>query len=223
MKKISFVLVCLLLLCIFPLTSCNKYDSKYVYDGTSLIGKWREESFDENNYKIYEFGDDGKASYRFYVCGIENKSYSVTLDYKITDNNKITLIGDNYFFEGFFSIKDKEAVMSDGKNDISVLEKYDLTYNDTQKDILGSWKCTDDGVVWNVSFSDDGNGENTTSGGKIKMLYSTKGNELYMIPIVDENSPLVTSAQLIRLTFETDGETMKITTVSGSVINLERE
>ena len=51
MKKLILISVLAIIAC-FMISCGSKYNKDYVYDGTSLVGKWQEEDFDEKYYKM---------------------------------------------------------------------------------------------------------------------------------------------------------------------------
>ena len=95
MKKLIVTFIVVILACMF--TSCSKYDKNYVYDGTSLVGKWQEVDFEEGLYKIYEFKADGTVTYTFYTYGIVygDDLNGVTQEYRVDGNNTLVLV-DSY-------------------------------------------------------------------------------------------------------------------------------
>ena len=69
MKKLILISVLAIIAC-FMISCGSKYNKDYVYDGTSLVGKWQEEDFDEKYYKIYDFKADGTVTFSYYTYGI---------------------------------------------------------------------------------------------------------------------------------------------------------
>ena len=224
MKKISFILIPILLLSVLSFTSCKKniYNPDYVYDGVALVGKWREDNYEDKFYKVYEFGSDGKASCKCFIYGMEDEMYAVSTDYRVTDNNKIIMINDEgTFSENYFSVNsDGRLVISDGKNDVSVLVKYDLTYNDDIDAITYKWICIDEGIDWNLTLNGDGTAVNEISGVPVKMKYSVKDGTLYMIP--DEIFVEFSSEQMMSVKYNMEGNVLKLTVDDGSVRTFER-
>lgn len=224
MKKFSLVLIPILLLTVLSFTSCKKniYDPDYVYDGVALVGKWREDNYEDKFYKVYEFGADGKASYKCFIYGMEDEMYTVNTDYRVTDNNKIVMSNDEGIFaENYFSVNsDGKLVISDGKNDISVLVRYDLTYNDDIDVITGEWICTDEGIDWILILNGDGTAVNKMSGVSVKMKYSVKDGTLYMIP--DEIFVEFTSEQMMSVKYNKEGNVLKLTVDDGSIRTFEK-
>ena len=85
--------IVLLIIAAICVTAClifggSNFDENYRYDGHSLIGKWREKSYDEVSYISYEFYENGKVELKEYSYGIELKS---TLGTYSVDVNKITV------------------------------------------------------------------------------------------------------------------------------------
>ena len=53
MKKI--ILILSLVACLISITllmGCDLYNEDYVYDGSSLIGKWMDDDLDPNSYDV---------------------------------------------------------------------------------------------------------------------------------------------------------------------------
>ncbi len=168
MKKLVFTLIVILFACM--MVSCSEYDKDYVYDGTSLVGKWQEEDFDEGLYKIYEFKEDGTVTYTFYTYGIVYSAdlNGVTQEYRVEGNNTLVLV-DNYNngtnkieTKVNFSIdEDNQLVLHDDGEDINILHPYSLPYDDISP-IVGKWISeteTDSGKIQKDLFWFLENGE----------------------------------------------------------------
>lgn len=226
MKKLSLILALLLLACTLSFTSCNKnlYDPDYVYDGEALVGKWREENYKDEFYKVYEFDGDGKVSYKYFVYGIENDSATETAEYYVTDKNKITTLNEKGdFFDNYFSVNsDGRLVISNGKDDVLILVKYDLTYNENADEITGEWVCTDEGIGWRLTLNGDGTGTNElTSYPAISVKYSVKEGTLYMFP--DKSSLQFISTNVMSVKYNKEGNVLKLTVDDGSIRTFEKE
>ena len=145
MKKLVFILMAVLFA--LMLVSCDEYDKDYVYDGTSLVGKWQEEDYEEGLYKIYEFKSDGTVTYTFYTFGIVygDDLNGVTQEYWVEGNNTLVLV-DNYNNGANkietrvnFSIdENKKLVLHSEGDDINILHPYSLPYDEVSP-IVGKW------------------------------------------------------------------------------------
>ena len=149
--KTKIISIILVLVALFALTSCKKdgfnYDSKYKYDGISLIGKWQSANPDHSAYSVYEF-EGGRENYNnatvtVYIYGIEAVRMEAT--YRVEDNNTLVLdFGDgltNTSTERYkFSISDSKIYINDSNK--TTLEPYNLNYNQDQK-IYGTWRDTE--------------------------------------------------------------------------------
>ncbi|MGM9645837.1 MAG: hypothetical protein ACI3XS_04020 [Eubacteriales bacterium] len=216
MKKFSLILVLLLLICALSFTSCSKnlYDPDYIYDGESLVGKWREENYNDEAYYIYEFDSEGKATYKYFVYGIEYQ-VCVINDYHVTENNKITISNDHgEFSENYFSINsDGKLIISDGNDDVNVLVKYDLTYNINTDELTGEWIRTDEDADQSFVFNGDGTMVFKNLGESAELKYSVKDNTLYMMP----DGCAFISDNVMKTKYNKEGNVLKLIADDGSV------
>lgn len=191
MKKILLtvsIIACLLLAML--LSSCDLYNKNYVYDGTSLIGKWVDEELNTGSYDVYEFVDDKNVILTTNCQGIELNRLEGT--YTVEDNNKIVIqsgFGKEYI--RFSITKDGRLViltlddMNMPSEDERVMSKYNLEYNKGENKLLGTWKSLDnenEKFVFNEDFT--GKSIGLSSKGEVieyKLYYSYKGNELNII------------------------------------------
>ncbi len=191
MKKILItvsIIVCLLLAML--LSSCDLYNKNYVYDGTSLIGKWVDEELNTGSYDVYEFVDDKNVILTTNCQGIELNRLEGT--YTVEDNNKIVIqsgFGKEYI--RFSITKDGRLViltlddMNMPSEDERVMSKYNLEYNKGENKLLGTWKSLDnenEKFVFNEDFT--GKSIGLSSKGEVieyKLYYSYKENELNII------------------------------------------
>ncbi len=192
MKRLALILTlsaCVLLAVM--LCSCgNLYDEDYVYDGSSLIGKWVDEKPNTNSYDVYEFIDNENVILTTNCRGIELDKLEGT--YTVTDNNQIVIeseFGKEYI--RFSMTKDGRLVLltlndmnlpSEGER---VMKKYDLEYNKGENSLIGVWKSIDnpnEKFIFNEDFTGKSVGL-STKGDVIeyKIYYSYKGNELNII------------------------------------------
>ncbi len=186
MKKIiSLLLLCLVLsLSLVLLVSCGEpsVDKDYIYDGHSLIGKWREEEYDPSFYQTYEFTSDGKVICKTHKYGIDLQSLSGT--YKVDDNNKLIIsYSDGITDTNPFSIdrggKLTMQILSSENFGYMCLVPYDLEYNLLNDDIIGSWESVDNKNEI-FTFNKDYTGSIKGGNEEYFFTYSLNGNELCM-------------------------------------------
>lgn len=163
------------------------YNSKYVYDGVSLVGKWNvRDEFDDSSYRIFEFLSDGSVITTDYVYGIEAVR-DVLSTYRIEDGNNLiitynTASGAIDNLQTRFSISKDNTTLVLRDEDFLVLERYDLEYNkDTE--IFGEWADVKNPT--NVyDFKSNYTATATDGSNTNYLLYSTKGDKLYLF--IDE-------------------------------------
>ncbi|MBO5312330.1 MAG: hypothetical protein J6B29_00045 [Clostridia bacterium] len=213
MKRIIWVLA-LLVLCI-GLSSCDKslFDENYVYDGTSLLGKWQSEDKEDGYYYSYEFFDNGKVEWKEYSYGIE---FSVELREYTAQGHEITLKATRY--DGTVSTeKNKFTITEDGKLVIvyldadamtekeSVLVPFENDFNEDADRIFGSWEDRDNpGEIW--SFNEDFSGSIADDKNSYTIYYSVKDKRLY---IAYEFVPGVKQS-LVQYDMDLDGDTLSL-------------
>ena len=188
MKKIICIL--LLSICIFGLISCGdiEFDENYVYDGTSLIGKWYEKDYDESYYISYEFFDGGKIEQTEYYYGIEFSTVSGTYT---VDTNRISIDIERYdgtkvHYENKFCINEKKEliiVYLSEKDQITeekmVLVPFKSDFNEGDPALIGTWEDKDNpGELW--KFNGDYTGEIFNEKSSYKMYYSVNDGNIYM-------------------------------------------
>ena len=186
MKKI--ILGILLLSLAICMSSCgcgkyvSKYDKNYVYDGKSLIGVWQENDINEQEYQTYEFFNDGKIVRKVYSFGIEMQQEEAS--YSIEGNNTIVVKWNNgYTDRNDFSITRKNVLVLCQVLDSKTLEMelvpYNLEYNKSNSDIVGSWRSLEnkDEIF---TFNSDYTGEASGALGGESFLYSLKGSSLFI-------------------------------------------
>ena len=228
MKKIICIL--LVCVCILGFASCDKslYDENYVYDGSSLIGKWGEENYDESYYFSYEFFADGTIEHTVYNYGIEA---SVVRGTYTAERNEI-LIDVVQYDKTTVHYEHKFTITEDGKLVIvylsdedqmtekeMILIPFDVDFNDDNSAIVGSWEDkANEGEVW--TFANDYTG--TVSNGEYtyKMYYSLNGKKLYMAYEFVEG----VKQSLVEMKYSVDGNTLKISgSIDGEKIEYEFE
>ena len=178
------------------------YQSSYIYDGTSLYGKWQQyKDFDDKGYIIYEFTKDGATKNggisgtviaTYYIYGIQATKTESTF----RTEGKNTLII-HYSVDGVlqnskskFSINDSEILVMKGDEN-TILQKYNLEYN-KDNEIFGEWVDAENPYI-TYKFNEDYTGEFTDAENldingkpnKTKIAYSTKGDTIYMF--IDEH------------------------------------
>lgn len=217
MKKI----ICALLVCIlvFSFASCSKFDENYVYDGTSLIGKWCEKDYKDSYYLTYEFFDNNTVLLNEYYYGIEYSSILAetkigtnTIDIYVTGFNGATT---NYH-QKFCITEDGELVfiyLSD-KDQITeeelVLVPYEAKFNKGASPVAGTWEDTKNpGEYW--CFNEDYTGDVSGAGkeGELNsydLYYSVTDDKIYLafefVPGVKES--------IVEFDYEIKGNTLKL-------------
>ncbi|MBO5375132.1 MAG: hypothetical protein J6A54_06790 [Clostridia bacterium] len=194
----------------------SAYNSKYQYDGASLVGVWQEkEDFDDKAYKIYEFYEGGRVVTTLYVYGIA-KATDVTSTYRIEDKNTLIItysVGQTLQnSETKFSISEDKStlVLKDGKS-FTVLEKYSLGYNKDET-IFGEWANTqNENDVY--TFKDDYTGTTSDGTATNRIVYSTNGDNFYIF--IDEYLPLenygVSAEYVIDGKYKIENDTLTLT------------
>lgn len=185
MKKI----ICLMLICIcvIGLVSCSDFDKDYVYDGHSLLGKWREKEYKDSYYISYEFFDNGEVVLNEYNYGIEMSSiigkYSVETNKILIDVTNYDKTVVHYVYK--FCITDKSELIVIYLDDDQMKEKemtlvpYDIEYNEDNSKIVGKWEDTNNkGEYW--TFNENYTGTISNDEVSYKMHYSIKKNKMYM-------------------------------------------
>ena len=114
MKKVLAIFFAILSLSLI-LISCgddekeSKYNENYVYDGTSLVGKWQESVQNDEFYQVYDISED-KIILTSYSFGIMMQE--ITATYHVEDNNTLVVAwGDGYVDRNKFSITNDKTVV----------------------------------------------------------------------------------------------------------------
>ena len=149
MKKVFAVILTVAFLSIF-LVSCgeekSKYEDDYVYDGTSLIDTWQESDQNDEYYQTYTFTKD-KITLSSYTFGI--KMQELIASYRVEGDNTLVVEwgNDGYVDRNKFSInKDSTLVIAqvyDSETNEMELVPYNLDWNKSNSDIVGSWVSKD--------------------------------------------------------------------------------
>lgn len=190
-KALIFTLLVICTLSLLILTGCGDlYDENYVYDGSSLIGKWVDDKLDSNSYDVYEFIDETKVILTTNCRGIELDRLEGT--YTVTDNNQIIIqssFGKEYI--RFSITKDARLVLlvlDDMNRPIGgerVLKNYDLKYNKGENKLLGTWASLDnpnEKFIFNDDFTGKSVGLSTKDEPvEYKLYYSYTENEINII------------------------------------------
>jgi hypothetical protein len=161
------------------------YNSKYVYDGMSLVGVWQEKDYENNTCMLYEFKSDKKVVASIRVCGMVAELYSGTYRVEGTNELVITYELDNGVIdneETHFSISKDDSTLVLKDMDFFVLERSTPEYN-IDRGIVGKWL----GQQSTFIFNEDNTGFIVENDIKNKILFSTKGEKLYMFI----NEPLI--------------------------------
>ena len=215
MKKI----ICLLLvcLCVFSFIACSDFDKDYVYDGHSLLGKWREKNYEDSYYISYEFFDNGEVDLCHYNYGI--KMTSILGKYTV-DTNEILIDITGYdktvaHFQYKFCITDKGELIVIYLDNDQMREKemtlvpYDIEYNEDNSGLVGKWEDTNNrGEYW--TFNEDYTGSVSNEEISYKMYYSIKENKLYMAYEFVEG----VKQGLVGFEYKINGDTL---TINGSI------
>jgi hypothetical protein len=189
-RAIAYLLIAICVFALVSCESCDKYDEDYVYDGKSLVGKWVDSSINENSYDVYHFVDNTRVILTTNCYGIELKRLEGT--YSVTDNNKIHIksnFGNEYVR---FSITDEGELVLKTLNDMNIPEetervmiRYNLTYNQSNERLLGTWASVDnpnERYIFNEDYTGKVIGEAQSGDiAEYKFYYSTKANKLYII------------------------------------------
>lgn len=204
----------------------SAYNSKYVYDGISLVGRWQEaEDFDNSFYKIYDFKTGGKVVTSIYVYGIEAVRDELST-YRVEDKNTLiityTINGNPQNSEVKFSISEdmsKLVLRDGGKN--TVLEKFNLEYNKDDS-IFGEWKNSDGGYTFNADYTGKVNDTSKTN----NTVFSTKNNTLYLFIdenlIVPDNDYGLSEKYVLEYKYEIKGDTLTLTDAAGDKTEYQR-
>lgn len=212
MKKL--ILSLLLILLVYSLCSCgcdkyvSKYDENYVYDGESLIGVWQEKNPSEDEYQTYSFFSDGKVTRSVYSFGILMQYEEAS--YKVEGNNTLVVKWNNgYTDRNNFSITRKNVLVLCQVLDSQTLEMelipYELEYNKSNSDILGSWKSIENK---NEVFTFNENYTGKASGplGEDSFLYSLKDSTLFISYEMDLNI----KASVEAVTYKVEGDILTL-------------
>ncbi len=160
------------------------YNSNYIYDDVSLVGIWREKSFENDTYMVYDFKDNGNVKLSMSVCGIEATLHEHAT-YRIEGKNEliVTYENSNHVIE---STKTRFSISKDGTSlvlrdmDFTVLEKYTSEYN-RDSEIIGTWSNDSASFILENDYS-GAIRENSLENG---IVFSTKGDKLFVF--IDEN------------------------------------
>ncbi|MBQ4585742.1 MAG: hypothetical protein IJA82_06005 [Clostridia bacterium] len=192
-----------------------KYDEKYVYDGNSLVGSWREYYWEDKFYQIFEFTSDGKINLKSYTYGIFDQELSGT--YETSGTNTITITyGDNKETSNF-SIDEGGSLVLYTLGDMGFVErplvKNDIEYNKNASKIFGTWVSNanenEEFEFFDTFIGEARNVTNPTL--KDNFRYSLSGNKMYMLyVIIFEDTPDITSGDVLCFDYSIEGDTLTI-------------
>lgn len=210
-----FLVIISLLLSLFVLVSCNdkgEFDESYSYDGTSLIGAWQQDGCGDNDYRTYEFYEDGRV-----IC--KACWYGVALDtvygtYTVVDGNTMEIVYGNDDFErdstNRFSITNEGNLiilaLDERGNEIEIkYTPYNKGYNEEAHLLVGTWRFNenqDEYYTFNSDMTGVIGGDSSYS-----FKYSTKDGVLYLLiefidGVIDQN------ASSIAFKYEINGSTL---------------
>lgn len=186
MKK--FIIISISIICIILVASAcggeetDKFDENYEYDGFSLVGKWREREYRDDQYQIYEFCENGDVNCIIYSFGIEMGRFEAS--YTVEGKNTLNILwrGDSQKDTNHFSISENNVLFLQGVASYTgemVLVPYDLTYNQSNESLLGYWKSNDDeNEVF--TFNSDYTGYANGLLGGYDFVYSTKDSNIFI-------------------------------------------
>lgn len=215
MKKVLAIFFAILSLSLI-LISCgddekeSKYDENYVYDGTSLVGKWQESVQNDEFYQVYDISED-KIILTSYSFGIMMQE--ITATYHVEDNNTLVVAwGDGYVDRNKFSItNDKTVVITQviaSSTSEMELVPYNLEWNKDNSKIVGTWQSNDyEGETFtfrsNYTLYVEGEKDSYT------ISYATKGNTLTFGGEFVDNF----KEEVNVMTYEVKGNTLTLTGV----------
>ena len=196
MKRFFTVFLAIITIVIL-VASCkggDKYVSKYVedykYDGTSLVGKWQESSYKNEEYQTYEFFQNGDVICTIYSFGIEMGRIEAT--YKVDGDNTllITWDGNPYPDRNKFSINKDNYLVICQVVDSSTLEMelvpYDMKYNVGENALIGSW-ISKENPLESFTFFEGYTGVSRGDGAEYDFHYSIKDSSIFFsFEIIDE-------------------------------------
>ena len=175
-----------LLMCACGDKYVSKYDEDYVYDGTSLIGKWRESKYSDEYYQVYEITEN-EITLTAYSYGLVMQE--ITAVYTVEgDNTLVVSWGDGYTDRNDFSIaKGPVFVLTqvvDSSTSEMELVPYDLTWNTNNSDIVGTW------------VSDDSASDTFTFKSNYTLLVEGQ-YDIYTVPYAIKDSTLAISGEFV--------------------------
>ena len=212
MKKL-LILSLTILFIVLSIVACgeneDKFDESYEYDGVSLIGKWREREYSDDQYQIYEFTENGQVNCIIYSFGIEMGRFEAS--YSVEGKNTLHILWrDNSQKDtNRFSISKNNVLVLSGVASYSgemALVPYDLTYNQSNEAILGSWRSNDseDEIF---TFNSDYSGYAGGNMGGYSFTYSIKDANVFMaIEAIDGVKHSVEA-----MGYTVDGDTLTLT------------
>lgn len=192
-----------------------KYNDSYVYDGSSLVGTWREYYWEDKFYQTFEFKSDGTVSLKSYTYGIFDQEINGT--YETSNTNTITISYGENKESSTFSIDEGGALVLYTLGEMGFEErplvKYDLEYNKNASKLFGTWvSTTNKNEEFEFFDSFLGEARNTSDSSlKDNFRYSLTDNKMYMLyVIIFENTPDITSGDVLCFDYTIEGDTLTI-------------
>lgn len=188
----------------------SQYNENYVYDGVSLVGKWREGEHSDEYYQVYDFEND-KVTLTAYSYGIMMQE--ITADYSVEGNNTLVISwGNGYTDKNKFSITGAPVVVitqvADSQTNEMELVPYDLDWCKDNSRLVGTWVNNDNA---NETFTFNSNYTLYVEGefDSYTMNYATKGDTLAIgVEIVNNFKEDVNI-----LTYKVEGDALTLTGV----------
>ena len=213
-------IICLVALIGFIVYSFTKenpprYNEKYVYDGNSLVGTWREYEFDESFFQIYEFTRDKKVILKSYTYGIFDQE--LVGSYETSNTNTITIsYSDKEKEQSSFSIDEggRLVIYTLGEMGFEerALVKYDLDYKKPDS-LLGTWVSSSNNKEEFEFFKDyTGVARNTEDSSLLdNFRFALKDNKMYMLYVIKvDGMPDIVSGGVMCFDYRLEGNTLTI-------------
>ncbi len=189
MKKFTVIflaIICIVLCVVACGNGGNEYVSKYIedykYDGTSLVGKWQESNYQDDQYQTYEFFENGDVVCTVYSFGMEMGQIDATYEVEGDNTLVISWEGNKRPDRNKFSINEDNYLVICQVLDSSTFEMelvpYNLKYNESNE-LIGTWQSTDNPYE-SFTFNADYTGVSTGESDSYDFEYSTKDSSVFM-------------------------------------------